>query len=198
MTRTLDLHFYYNFRSPYCYLASKTVWGVFDDFHVNLLWRPLGGWSGRSDPERAKVKIPLVRQDIKRWCRKLAIPFNPPPFTTDPTRAGAASLLAEREGRLRDFVIAVMHAEWGEGRDIGEAEVLGEVAEQVGLDPDAVIAAADDPANRHKLAAHAELAEQNGIFGVPSFAVDQEIFWGNDRLDFLRDHLQELGLAKVQ
>ncbi len=195
MVEPVEVTLFYNFRSPYCYLASTAMWDVFEAYHTKLVWRPLGGWSGRSDPDRAKVKIPLVRQDVARWAAKLGVPMNPPPITTEPTKAGAASLLAEREGLLRAYVVEVMRAEWGEGRDIGEIEVLRDVARRVGLDPDALTEAAEDPENHAVLENNAAEARDRGVFGVPTFIVGEEFFWGNDRLDFLRDHLRALRLT---
>lgn len=187
----LDVVFYFNFRSPYCYLASNTVWDVLDAEDVNLIWKPLGGWAGRSDPERAKIKIPLVRQDIKRWAQKLGIPMVPPPITTDPTRAGAVSVLAENEGKLKDYIIAVMNAEWAEGRDIGDLEVLCDVCAGLGMEASAVIDAARNPDNLAILDRNAEDAKNTGVFGVPTFVIGEDMFWGNDRIEFVRDHLQE-------
>ena len=56
----IDVKVYFNFRSPYCYLASKTMWSIVDDFNVNILWRPVGGWDLRSPPERAQKKVPIA------------------------------------------------------------------------------------------------------------------------------------------
>ena len=196
MSQPIDVTFFFNFRSPYCYLASAAVWDIFDAADTNMVWRPLGGWAGRSDPERAKIKIPLIRQDVKRWTQKLGIPMTPPPITTDPTHAGAASLLAEREGKLKGFIIEVMRAEWAEGRDIGDLDVLRDVAGRIGLDGDAVVVAAEDADNLATLERNGEDAQQRGVFGVPSFIIGEEMFWGNDRLDFVRDHLRELRLSK--
>lgn len=190
-----DLYLYFNFRSPYCYLASKTMFDVFDRFAVDIVWRPFGGWNGRSDPERAKKKLPLTRQDVARWARRINIPFQPPPVTTDPTRAGAGSFLAEQEGCLRDYITAVMHAEWGEGRDIGALDVLRDVAGRIGLDPEALAHAADDSALHGKLEANWREADQRGVFGVPTFIIDDQVFWGQDRLDFVAGYLSERGLA---
>lgn len=192
-----EVRVFFNFRSPYCYLASKTLWGVFDDFHATMAWRPLPGWAGRSDPERAKIKLPVARQDMRRFARRMGIPVNPPPVTTDPTRAGAISLYAEEQGLLRPWVVECMRAEWAEGQDIGQDEVLRAVAAKVGLNPAEALAAADDPARLAALEANAEEAKAAGVFGVPTFIVGEDIFWGQDRIDFLRDHLREMALARV-
>jgi len=197
MSTHVPVTVFFNFRSPYCYLASKSMFDVLDRFDCHFEWRPLGGWDGRSSPERARGKLPIARQDVRRWCRRLGIPFNPPPLTTDPTRAGAGSLLAEQQGRLREYLVAVMHAEWGEGRDIGQIEVLQDAGRRAGLDPAALTTAVDDPALLARLGEHMQQAQAVGVFGVPSFVVGEEVFWGNDRLDFLAEHLAELGAARA-
>ncbi|MDZ7809447.1 MAG: 2-hydroxychromene-2-carboxylate isomerase [Arhodomonas sp.] len=193
----VDLELYFNFRSPYCYLASKRMFRLLDDYHVRLLWRPLGGWHGRSPPDRAQKKLPIARQDVARFARRMGIPLNPPPEETDPTRASAGSLLAEERGLLRAYTVEVMRAEWAEGRDIGELEVLRDVAGRIGLDPDELAAAADDPGRRQRLEENWAQADERGAFGVPTFAIGDEIFWGQDRIDFVEEHLRELRLARL-
>ncbi|BBD79539.1 2-hydroxychromene-2-carboxylate isomerase [Aerosticca soli] len=195
--QAVELEIFFNFRSPYCYLASKTMFGLLDAYHARLAWRPLGGWHGRSPPERAKKKVPLARQDVGRFARRLGIPFNPPPPETDPTRAGAASLYAEEAGCLRAYVIETMRAAWGEGRDIGRDEVLRDIAARAGMDADVLLAAADDPERRQRLEEHWARAEQRGVFGVPTFVVGDQLFWGQDRIEFVADHLRELRLARL-
>lgn len=192
-----EVRVFFNFRSPYCYLASKRLFQVFDDFHATLVWRPLPGWAGRSDPERAKVKLPIARQDVRRFARRMGIPVVPPPVETDPTRAAAVSLYAEEQGALRTWVVETMRIEWAEGRNIGEIDALCEVARRTGLDADAVAAAADDAAYHARLETFAAEARESGVFGVPTFVIGEDIFWGNDRIEFVRDHLRELALARL-
>lgn len=193
----MDVTLFFNFRSPYCYLASKRMFGIFDDYHATLVWRPLGGWSGRSAPERAVKKVPVARQDVARFARRMGIPVNPPPASTDPTPAGAGSLLAERRGLLRPYIVEVMRAEWAEGQDIGQPEVLLAVGERIGLDRDELAAAIADPANFAQLERNWEEADRAGVFGVPTFVIGNEIFWGQDRLEFVQEHLRELRLARL-
>lgn len=197
MTERVGVTVFFNFRSPYCYLASKTMFSLFDDFHAELVWRPLGGWAGRSPPDRARKKRPIARQDVARFARRMGIPLNPPPADTDPTPAGAASLLAQSRGVLRPYVEEVMRAEWAEGRDIGDLEVLAAVAGRIGLDRAALLDAARSPQRQAQLDRNWESAERWGVFGVPTFVIGDEIFWGQDRLDFVREHLRELRLARL-
>ncbi len=197
MTDSADVKLFFNFRSPYCYIASKTLFRIYDDYHANLVWRPLGGWSGRSSPDRAKVKVPLTRQDVRRITAKMGIPMNPPPITTDPTIAGAASLLAEKRGVLRQWIVEVMRAEWAQGLDIGDEQVLLAVGEGIGLEREELQAAFSNTSYLEQLDANWLEAQELGLIGVPSFQVGDELFWGSDRIEYVLDHLNELRLRRL-
>jgi 2-hydroxychromene-2-carboxylate isomerase len=192
MNDPINVTLYFNFRSPYCYLASKKMFALEDEHGARFVWRPLGGWAGRSPPERAKYKIPIVRQDIARWCRRMNIPYQPPPITTDPTIAAAGSLLAESRGCLREYIVAVMAKEWADGEDIGDPEVLLAVGESVGLDRAELTATIESEEALATLEKNHEEASERGAFGVPTFIVGDQIFWGQDRIDFVAEHLDEL------
>ena len=189
MSIQTEVKLFFNFRSPYCYLASKKLWAIVDDFNTQLVWKPVGGWDLRSSPERVKNKLPLARQDIARFARRFDIPLMPPPKETDPTRAGAASLYAEEKGLLREYLNAVMHAEWAEGKDIGDPKVLGEIGENIGLSSASVIQASNDERYLQELKNNAEEAEERGVIGVPTFVIGDQIFWGQDRIDFVLEEL---------
>ena len=196
MSRTA-VRIFFNFRSPYCYLVSHRLFARLAAFDIDVVWRSLGGWDGRSPPERAKVKVPLTRQDVARWCRRMQVPFNPPPISTDPTPAALVAFAAEDANLLGRYVERVMWREWAEGQDIGRTEVLDGVALDIGLPVTAVRAALDDFRLLARLQENWQEAESLGVIGVPSFVVGDQIFWGNDRVDFLEDHLSELGCRKT-
>ena len=188
---------FFNFRSPYCYLASHRLFARLAAFDVDIAWRSLGGWDGRSPPERAKVKVPLTRQDVARWCRRMQVAFNPPPISTDPTPAALVAFAAEQAGLLPCYVERVMWREWAEGQDIGLTAVLEGVAVDIGLPLAAARAALDDVRLLARLQENWHEAQSLGVIGVPSFVVGDQIFWGNDRLEFLEEHLAELGCRKI-
>ncbi len=197
MSDPIDVKLFFNFRSPYCYIASKSLFQVFDDYDTNLVWRPLGGWSGRSAPERAKIKIPLVRQDVRRVTAKLGIPMKPPPITTEPTLAGAASLLAEERGMLREWIVEVMRAEWAHGLDIGDEAVLLKVGSGIGLNEQELKASFSNPQYLEQLENNWAEAQDLGLIGVPSFQVGEELFWGQDRIEYVMDHLCAMRKRKI-
>ena len=197
MTQNADVYLFFNFRSPYCYLASKRMFRIFDEYRSNMLWRPLGGYGGRSPPDRARVKMPIARQDVARWARRMGIPLNPPPRDTDPTAAGAVSLLAEKRGLLRPYIVEMMRAEWAKGEDIGKPEVIVSVGTAIGLEKRELEQAVDDPGLRSRLDANWDEAQQKGVIGVPSFVIDDQVFWGQDRIDFVEEHLCELRLSRL-
>ena len=186
------LKIFFNFRSPYCYLLSQSLFEQLSSFNVKIEWYSLAGWDGRSPPERAKVKVPLTRQDVARWCKRLKIPFNPPPITTDPTPAAKLSFVAEAQDCLQAYVKKVMWSEWAEGKDIGLPEVLNEIGNELGMDSATVEAALNSPENTQRLEDNWAHAQSLGVIGVPSFVIGEEIFWGNDRFDFVLEHLREL------
>lgn len=196
MSKSVDVKVFFNFRSPYCYLASKTMFQIVDEYHANLIWRPVGGWDLRSPPSRAKKKVPLVRQDIARFARTMDIPLTPPPTETEPTLAGAGSLYAEQKGLLRTYIIEVMHAEWAEGKNIGEREVLISIAEKIGLDGGEFAQALSDEEYLNQLQLNAQEADDIGVIGVPSFVIGEDVFWGQDRIHFVLNHLRELRLGR--
>ncbi|MGH1462087.1 MAG: 2-hydroxychromene-2-carboxylate isomerase [Neptuniibacter sp.] len=196
MNSPVDVTLYFNFRSPYCYLASKTLWPIVDDYDVNLIWKPVGGWDLRSSPDRAKKKVPIARQDLARFARRLQIPVTPPPMETETTLAAAMSLFAEEKGLLREYIISVMDMEWAEGQNIGEPEVLIRAGERAGLHRHELQAAMDTPEYFARLKANTEEADKAGVIGVPTFVVGDQVFWGQDRIDFVLEELEMLKAKK--
>lgn len=196
MTSSTEVKLFFNFRSPYCYIASKTLFAIIDDYHAHINWKPLAGWTGRSSPERAKVKVPITRQDVRRITGKMGIPMTPPPITTDPTKAGAGSLYAEQQGLLREYIVAMMNKEWAEGQDIGDTDVILSVGSEIGLEQKGLLTATESAENITLMEQNWREAQALGVIGVPTFVIGEEIFWGSDRIEFVLDHLRELRLAK--
>jgi len=188
------LEFFYDFVSPYSYLASTRVEAVAARTGAALRWRPflLGGVLKATDnkaPADTPAKYAHLKVDTARWAKRLGVPFAFPrahPFST--VLAMRCALAAEKQGKLIPFTHAAFRAAWAEDRDLTKPEVLAGVASSVGLDGPALVATAPD--FKAALVANTEEAVRRGTFGAPTFFVGDELFVGNDRLDFVEEALR--------
>jgi len=183
-----DLEFFYDFVSPYSYLASTRVEAEVRRAGGTVRFRPflLGGVfkaTGNRAPLETPAKLVHMWVDLQRWARRLGVPFARPAafpvLTVLPLRA---ALAAEKAGGLVPFTHALYRAYWVEGRDVSQAEVVEDVATRAGLDGPALVAAA--PSFKEALARQTQEAVDRGAFGAPTFFVGGEMFVGNDRLEF--------------
>jgi 2-hydroxychromene-2-carboxylate isomerase len=187
------LEFFYDFVSPYSYLASTRVEEVARRTGAELRWRPflLGGVLKAADnkaPADTPAKYRHLKVDVGRWAGRLGVPLAFPekhPFST--VLAMRCALAAEARGKLVPFTHAAFRAAWVEGRDLTSPEVLSALATSVGLEG-ALVAAA--PEYKAALVAQTEEAVRRGAFGAPTFFVGEEMFVGNDRLDFVEQALR--------
>ena len=126
----------------------------------------------------------------------LGVPFRANPhFPINTLLLMRTAVAAQHAGVFEPFHRAVYPAFWAEGENLGEPKVVTRVVEKAGLDARALLEDAGDPAVKAELRATTEEAVARGVFGAPTFFVGDEMFFGNDRLDFVERALIEL--AKV-
>jgi 2-hydroxychromene-2-carboxylate isomerase len=186
------IEFWYDFPSPYAYLAAMRVEPLAAAAGVDVVWRPfllgpvLARRADNPSPNQnaGAVQARYRRRDVQRQAADCGLPLvwpsSYPRFSLLATRV---ALIAAAEGWAAPFSRAVFHANFAEDRDIAQAPVVAAILARLGRDADAEIARATTPANKAALAAEVERAVDRGIFGAPSFLVGDELFWGNDRLE---------------
>jgi 2-hydroxychromene-2-carboxylate isomerase/predicted thioesterase len=188
--------FWFDFHSPWCYLASTRVSAIAAQHDATVRWRPLQlarlieAVDGRRALDENPAFVRWYMQDLQDWAALyvLKIEYHPH-FPLRPSRALRAALHAAEAGRAEAWVLRVMRAYWSEAADISDLEVLGRLAGDVGLDPAGTVEAAVSDARKATLEANTREAIEAGVFGVPSFVVDGKLFFGNDRLLMLDRHL---------
>jgi 2-hydroxychromene-2-carboxylate isomerase len=186
------LEFWFDFASTYSYPAAVRIGALAAHAGVRVRFRPflLGpifkaqGWT-TSPFNLYPAKGRHMWRDLERLCADLNVPFRrPDPFPQNSLLAARVALAALDHGWGVAFCVAVFRAKFGEGRRIDDAGAIGEVLAGLRVDPQPVLAAAGSEANKARLRAQTEEAQQRGLFGAPSFTTaDGELFWGNDRLE---------------
>ncbi len=190
-----SLEFFFDFTSPYSYLASTQVEGVAARTGATLRYRPflLGGVfkaTGNRAPIETVAKGRHMWTDLTRWAKRLEIPLRRPQTFPVPSILALRAVLAAPPEALPTSCHAVFKAIWAEDREVGKPEVLAAVLTEVGLDGQALVAAA--PGLKEALAAQTQEAVDRGAFGAPAFFVGGELYMGNDRLDFVEEALRRL------
>jgi 2-hydroxychromene-2-carboxylate isomerase len=184
------IDFYFEFASPYGYLASTQIDAIGARHGRAVAWHPimLGAAfkeTGAKPLTQTPLKGPYLLHDAPRFARLLGVPFTAPPVM--PANSLAASraciwLQADDPALARRLAQAVLHAHWGEGHDIGAPEQVAEIAAALGIGRDALLTAVADPAIKERLKRSTAAAIGRGVFGSPFVFVDGEPFWGADRL----------------
>ncbi|WP_299043642.1 2-hydroxychromene-2-carboxylate isomerase [uncultured Tateyamaria sp.] len=184
------VEFWFEFASTYSYLAAARVEAACADAGVPLVWRPFllgpvfAAQGMTTSPfNMFPVKGAYMWTDMARCCADLGLPFRKPGSFPRGSLLAARVAAAHAEAPwVGAFVRAVYHANFAEDRDIADDAVIAAIIDEIGVDPDAAVAAATAPAGKAALRAATEDAMARGIFGAPSFLVDGALFWGNDRM----------------
>ena len=185
------IEFYFDFSSPYGYLAAECIDDIAARHGRDVAWRPyLMGVAMKVTGSSPLVNRPLLgaysRRDMVRSARRLKVPLSfPEPFPIATIATCRAVYWMERTDadRAKPLAKALYRAYFADGRNISEAEVVADVAAESGADRDALLAGIQEPAIKDRLKEVTNAAVERGIFGSPFFMVDGEPFWGHDRMD---------------
>ncbi len=199
----MRVEFYYDLVSPYSYLADGQIGRICEENGAELVLRPmlLGAVHKAAEikaPIETKLKARYQARDIRRWAEYYGMPLrfpDPFPFRTLKTMR-AAMFLRERD-ELEAFTREAFALYWeggGAPRGLQEADEdapISSVAWRMGADPQEVLEGAASAGAKQDLKDATSEAVQRGVFGAPAFFVEDEMFWGNDRLHFVEAALQK-------
>jgi 2-hydroxychromene-2-carboxylate isomerase len=194
--RTVD--FYFDFGSPAAYLAWTQLPQIVLDMQAALaLKRILLGGIFQATGNRPPISVPLKGQylftDLYRFARRYGVPLvlNPHfPVNTLMLMRVTVGLQLRGDERLADYCTAMFKAIWVDGLNMGDVQVASQVLAQDGFDPAALLALCNETDVKEHLKTLTQQAVNRGVFGAPTFFVGEHMFWGQDRLDFVREALQ--------
>jgi len=195
---TQPLEFYFDVGSPAAYLAWTQVPAIAQAAGAPLVLRPflLGGVfqaTGNKSPMEVPAKGAYMLDDLQRFARRYGVAFqhNPHfPINTLTLMRGAAGLQLREPERLVPYVDAVFRAIWVDARNMNDPATVGAVLQAAGFDAQQLLALTADPAVKEQLKTQTQQAVARGVFGAPTFFVGSQMFWGQDRLDFVKEALQ--------
>ena len=193
MARTVDL--WLDLRSPYSFLAKDPAYALEQEFGVALRLRPfaleIASAVNLGDPQavaRGMRKIRYLYADARRFAGPRGMTLLGPKKIFDQKLVHLAWLFADRNGKGRAFVDLAFPRFFRRELDYEDRGAIGMLLKESGVDPAGFDAFATGEGPK-ELAAHQQEAEAQGVFAVPTFVVDGELFWGQDRLDFVRAKL---------
>jgi 2-hydroxychromene-2-carboxylate isomerase len=199
--RENPIDFYFEFSSPYGYIASRIVDSFEQRIGRPVTWRPilLGPVfkiTGQPPLIDVPMKGPYSRMDFSRSARLHDVAYRHPEKFPVGTVAALRAFywVDERDpAQARALAKALYSAYFVEGRDISVPATVVEVAKAIGIDGAALSAALDDPALKERAKTHVDAAIAAGVFGSPFFVVDGEPFWGVDRLPMVEEWIRRGG-----
>jgi 2-hydroxychromene-2-carboxylate isomerase len=180
------IDFYFDFSSPYGYLASTRIDELAARHGRSVAWRPfLLGAAFKLTGQRALVEQPIRgpyhERDFARSARLLGVPFLlPAKFPFFALAASRAFYWLGDSGQAKALAKAVYHAAFAEGRDVTPVSTVVEIAGSLGIEE--LERGLDQPEAKARLREATDAAIARGVFGSPFFIVDGEPFWGHDRL----------------
>ncbi len=191
----VEVVFCYDFASPYSYLADCMIDQALGEYPVDLVRTPvyLRGFESFSKAPPHAAKLAYLARDIMRCAEFLGIPLAAPKsFPVNGLYLLRGSVFLAERPELSAFMVAAFRATWAEAREVSSAEHAADIAAEVGVDRDEFLAAISTPTVKEQLKRNTEACVARGGFGVPSFFVGDEMYWGHDRIDQLCRHLDRL------
>jgi 2-hydroxychromene-2-carboxylate isomerase len=191
------VEFYFDVGSPAAYLAWTQLPKIAQETRSEIEYRPflLGGVfqaTGNRSPMEVPAKGQYMQDDLQRFAQRYGVPFrhNPHfPINTLTLMRMALGLQMRDAPKMLPFVDAIFRATWVDGKNMNDAATVTAVLQQAGFDAERLLALASDPAVKDQLKVVTQEAVARGVFGAPTFFVAGQMFWGQDRLDFVREAL---------
>jgi 2-hydroxychromene-2-carboxylate isomerase len=195
---------YYDFKSPFTYLAMEPAYKLEETHRIRLRFIPLElaireayGGELEQRAQRDWDKVRYLYMDMRRFANERGMIIRGPQKIFDSRLALMGGLFADRNGRFRPYADRVFERFFRRELNIEDIDALAAVMAEAGLDAAGFRRYADGDGPNDLRAAAAE-AERDGVFGVPTFIVAGELFWGNDRVDWVVKKLDQMKLRRTR
>jgi len=192
-----SIEFFFDYGSPASYLAYTQLPAIAQRTGAQIVYRPmlLGGVfkaTGNRSPVEIAAKGVWMMADLQRYATRYGVPYvRNPHFPINTLNLMRGAVAAEIDGRLVPYSDAIFRAVWADQRNMADPVVIGTVLRDAGFDPAAMMAAVGAAEVKDRLRTNTEEAVARGVFGAPTCFVGEQMFFGQDRLDFLEEELRK-------
>ena len=192
-----SIEFFFDYGSPASYLAYTQMPGLAERTGATVIYRPmlLGGVfkaTGNQSPINIPAKGAWLMGDLARFARRYGVPYvRNRHFPINTLNLMRGAIAAETDGRLIPYSDAMFRAIWADQKRMEDPIVIAEVLRAAGFDPAGMLAAIQQQDVKDKLKAVTEEAVSRGVFGAPTFFIGKEMFFGQDRLDFVEEEARK-------
>lgn len=187
-----NIDFYYDFISPASYFAWMRLKELTEGTGARINYKPilLGGIfkaTGNTSPVTVAAKWEWIKTDFQRHADHYGIPFKlNPHFIFSTVNAMRGALWALSNGQIESYNQAMFSAAWAQGEDLSSPDALREILTNAGFDPEQVADAMAQPQVKTALIEATDDAAKRGVFGAPTFFVNDEMYFGQDRMDWVK------------
>ncbi|WP_322044789.1 2-hydroxychromene-2-carboxylate isomerase [Paraburkholderia sp. J67] len=193
-----QIDFYFDFGSPTAYLAWTQLPRIAAEYEAALVMKPvlLGAIhkaTNNMSPAMIPAKGAWMQQDLARFARSYGVRYQHNPFfpiNTLTLMRGATGTQMRDSALFERYVEVIFRAMWETPQNLGDMETLQSVLRAGDIDPQLIVQIVQDPEVKEKLKADTDAAIARGLFGAPTMFVGDEMFFGQDRMTFIRDALQ--------
>lgn len=191
------IDFYFDFTSPYAYLAHYRLKMLADKYSYEIAYKPIDLKAaklaaGNTGPANIQlpVKLRYIMADLMRWVQRYSVPFKVGKEASfESAQANKGTFFAIEKGQVRDYVSKLWLATYGSGGSMGSEDLLRDVAKEMGWSSKVFFDFLKSAEVENLYEQANTEAHSRGVFGVPIMIVRDEMWWGNDRLDFLEEYI---------
>ncbi len=194
----MKIDYYYTLMSPWAYLGAQRFYDLQNKHNFEINHYPLdisklfsltGGIPLRKRSEQRKA---VRMMELQRWKKKLKLPlnFNPKYFPIPNTETASCMILSIKDSKIKNFLsLDLLKCVWIEEKDIGDVKTLLKVCNNLQLDGKKILEESKNYIDYYN--SLPDIAAKHNIFGSPSYVLNDEVFWGQDRLDLLEEKILE-------
>jgi 2-hydroxychromene-2-carboxylate isomerase len=199
-----NLEFFFDYGSPWSYMADSQLAALTARTGATITYVPMllggvfkatGNQSPANSPVQAKLRYGGL--DMMRWVRRYGVPFKRNPhFPVNTMKIMRGAIAAQMRGFFPRYHRTMFAGMWEQELKLDDDAVIRAALEAAGLDATSLFQSIEQQEVKDKLRANTDLAVARGVFGAPAFFVDDELYWGNDRLDFVEAALTGEGSTR--